>query len=148
MLTMTRFSPTSDLLRERFNRMFEQTLPELFGPLATGEDVGGRWLPAVDIRETPDALEVIAELPGLTKEDVNITLENGVLTLSGERKFEKDVKQENYHRIERAYGRFTRSFTLPSNVAGDRVAAAFKDGVLRVTLPKQDEAKPRKIEIK
>lgn len=148
MMTMTRFTPASDLFRDRFARMFEQTLPELFGPLATGEDVGSRWLPAVDIRETPEALEVIAELPGLTKDDVHITLENGVLTLSGERKFEKDVKQENYHRIERAYGRFIRSFTLPSNVAPDRVGAAFENGVLRVSLPKQDEAKPRKIEIR
>ena len=94
------------------------------------------------------ALTLSAELPGISREDVQISIENSVLTISGERKFEKDTKEENYHRIERSYGAFSRSFTLPSNVKTDQVAASFKDGVLTIALPKADEAKPRKIEIK
>jgi HSP20 family protein len=90
----------------------------------------------------------VAELPGMTREDVQITLENNVLSIAGERKFEKDVKGESYHRLERTFGTFARSFTLPANVKTDKVEATFKDGVLTVTLPKVEEAKPRRVEIK
>ena len=117
-------------------------------PVATEEVSNQRFLPAVDIREANDALTLSVELPGLSRENVHIALENSVLTISGERTLEKDVKEESYHRIERAYGSFSRSFTLPSNVATDKVDAVFRDGVLTITLPKSDEAKPRKIEIK
>jgi HSP20 family protein len=101
----------------------------------------------VDIQETEEGYRLTAELPGLTKDDINITLENNVLRLSGERKFEKDVKKESYHRIERAYGTFGRSFVLPQQVSSDKVEAAFKDGILTVTVPKAEQAKPRKIAI-
>lgn len=112
------------------------------------EDLSNRaWMPAVDIRETEEAYEVAAELPGMSKKDINITLEDNVLTLSGERRFEKEAEKENYHRIERAYGTFSRSFTLGSGVDSENVKAAFKDGVLTITVPKREESKPRKIAI-
>lgn len=148
MNALTRWTASPDVFRSPFDRLFNQAFNDFLQPIATEEVSNRRFLPAVDIRETPDALTLTAELPGLSREDVHITLENSVLTISGERKFEKDTKEENYHRIERSYGTFSRSFTLPSNVRGEQVNAAFKDGVLTITLPKTDEAKPRKIEIK
>ena len=112
------------------------------------EDLSNRtWMPAVDIRETEEAYEVAAELPGMSKKDINITLEDNVLTLSGERRFEKESEKDNYHRIERAYGSFSRSFTLGHGVDSEGVKAAFKDGVLTITVPKREESKPRKIAI-
>ncbi len=146
--TLTRWMP-ADLFRERFDRMLNQSFNEFLAPLGATEDVTNRrWMPAVDIRESDEALTINAELPGLDKNDVHITLENNVLTLAGERKFESEEKDESYHRIERAYGSFSRSFTLPANVKTDKVEAVFKDGVLSVVLPKVEEAKPRKIEIR
>ena len=113
-----------------------------------GEDLSSRtWTPPVDIQETDDAYRIHAELPGLTKDDIQITLENNVLRLSGERKFEKDVKKENYHRIERTYGSFSRSFALPTQVSSDKVEAKFENGVLSVVVPKAEQAKPRRISI-
>ena len=147
---LTRWTPAGDVLRDRLDRLFGQAFGDYLTPATVGsEDVSTRrWAPAVDIRETDEALSLVAELPGLKREDVTITLENSVLTISGERKFEKDTKEENYHRIERSYGSFARSFTLPNNVKPEQVQATFKDGVLTITLPKVEEAKPRKIEIK
>lgn len=112
------------------------------------EELSNRtWMPAVDIRETAEAFLVSAELPGLSRDDINITLEDSVLTLSGERRFEKEAEKDNYHRIERSYGSFSRSFTLGSGVEAEKVKASFKDGVLTVTVPKREESKPRKISI-
>jgi HSP20 family protein len=148
MTAITRWTANPDLYRNPFDRLFNQAFNDFLGPVATEEVSNRRFLPAVDIRETQDALTLIAELPGLKRENVHITLENSVLTISGERTFEKDAKEENYHRIERAYGTFSRSFTLPANVATEKVDASFTDGVLTITLPKSDEAKPRKISIK
>jgi HSP20 family protein len=104
-------------------------------------------MPPVDIQETAEGYRLTAELPGLTREDINITLENNVLRLSGERKLEKDAKKESYHRIERAYGTFQRSFSLPHQVNGEKVEASFKDGVLTISVPKAEQARPRKISI-
>ncbi|HXO41454.1 MAG TPA: Hsp20/alpha crystallin family protein [Thermoanaerobaculia bacterium] len=113
-----------------------------------GEDLTTRtWTPPVDIQETDDAYRIHAELPGMTKDDIQITLENNVLRLSGERKFEKDTKQENYHRIERTYGAFSRSFALPTQVSSDKVEAKFENGVLSIVVPKAEQAKPRRISI-
>jgi HSP20 family protein len=145
---MLRWTPTGDVLRDRLDRLFNQTFGDFGTPQSSEEVSNRRWMPAVDIRESEDALTLLAELPGVKREDVAITLENNVLTIAGERKFERDVKEDSFHRIERAYGTFSRSFTLPSNVKFDKVEASFEDGVLRVTLPKVEEAKPRKIEIK
>jgi HSP20 family protein len=116
---------------------------------SSGEDrLGtGVWTPAVDIYETKDAVCVRAELPGVDKDAVSVEVKDGVLALRGERKFEKEVKEENYHRVERSYGTFHRSFSLPSSVDGERVTARMKDGVLEVTLPKREEAKPKQIKI-
>ena len=148
MTAITRWTPANDVFRSPLDRFFNQAFNEFVSPLEAEEVSSRRFLPAVDIRETGDLLTLAAELPGLNREDVHITLENNVLTISGERKFEKDAKKENYHRIERSYGTFSRSFTLPANVKTDKVEAIFKDGVLMISLPKVDEAKPRKIEIK
>jgi HSP20 family protein len=113
-----------------------------------GEDLTTRtWTPPVDIQETDDAYRIHAELPGMTKDDIQITLENNVLRLSGERKFEKDTKRENYHRIERTYGAFSRSFALPTQVSPDKVEAKFENGVLSIAVPKAEQAKPRRISI-
>ena len=105
------------------------------------------WAPPVDIKETPDSLVLSAELPGIDKKDVHINIEENVLTISGERSFSRDEKKEDYHRIERVYGSFSRSFTLPRNVKLDAVKANFENGVLTVTIPKAEESKPRKIAI-
>src|SRR5438552_14370379 len=115
-----------------------------------GEDewaLGGTWAPAVDIYEQDNNIVLKAELPGVDPKDVDIRLENNTLALRGERKFDNEVKKENYHRVERAYGAFTRSFTLPTVVDQGNIKAEFKDGVLRVTLPKREEAKPKQIQI-
>lgn len=146
---LIRWNPETDLLRGRFDRVFNEMLNDLWSPAGRAEDVASRsWLPAVDVRETPDALRFVCELPGLKKEDVAITLENQVLTLSGERKFEKESRGETFHRVERSYGMFTRSFTLPANIKTDRVEATFENGLLTIDLPKLEESKPRKIAIK
>lgn len=146
--SMTRFTP-NDLFRQRFDRLFDQAFGSHFPTVAgNGEEVSNRaWAPAVDVRETDDALTLFVDLPGVTREDVDITVENRTLTLRGERKFEKDVERDNYQRIERAYGQFARTFTLPTNVRTDDVKATFADGVLTLVLPKAEEAKPRKIAI-
>lgn len=144
---ITRWSPGSDLLRERVNRLFEQAFGDVYGGEESEEVASRSWTPAVDIAESDEALTLYVELPGLSKENVEITLEDNVLTIKGERRFERDEAKESFHRIERAYGGFHRSFHLPSNVQADKVQAAFEAGVLRVDVPKQEEAKPRKITI-
>jgi HSP20 family protein len=106
------------------------------------------WTPPCDIYETDTEFVLKMELPEMRKEDVHVTFENGVLTVFGERKFEAAVDRENYHRVERKYGEFTRIFTLPTFVEGSKAAAEFKDGILTITLPKNATAKPREIEVK
>jgi len=108
------------------------------------------WCPVVDVRESKDELALQAELPGIRSEDVNVSVENGVLTISGEKKHEIEEGQESsdYHLVERRYGRFERSFSLPRSVDAERVKAEFANGVLTVTLPKAEAAKPRRIEVK
>jgi HSP20 family protein len=142
--TVTRWNPAAAYLtREPFSRLFDTFFNDL-----QGEEVANRgWMPPVDIQETPEAYKLAAELPGLTKDDINITLENNVLRLTGERQFEKDAKKDNYHRIERTYGTFTRAFALPQQVEPEGVQAAFENGILTITVPKAEQAKPRKISI-
>ena len=106
------------------------------------------WTPAVDIMEDPENFVIKAELPEMAKKDVHISLENTTLTLSGERKLERDESKDNDHTIERFYGKFSRSFTLPDTVDRSKVEAEMQDGVLRVTLPKRPETKPRSVDIK
>ena len=108
----------------------------------------GRWVPAVDIYENgKQELVLRAELPGMERDDIQVVVENNTLTLKGERKFDHDVKQEQFHRVERAYGTFSRSFSLPSTVDASKIAAEYRNGVLTVTLPFREEAKPRTINV-
>lgn len=147
MTWMLRRDPMGDLrgVQDEFNRFFGTVIPRLMG--AEEGLVRGNWNPAVDIYEHEDSFVLEADLPGLEPGDFNLSIENYVLTLKGERKFEKKAEGENFHRVERAYGSFTRTFTLPSTISVDDVEAEFKNGVLRVRLPKREEVKPRQIEI-
>lgn len=146
--TMTRWAPETELSRSPFDRLFNQMLQNAWGGAATEGYSGRAWTPAVDVKETQDEIQFHVELPGLKKEDVEITIENQVLTIAGERKFEKETKDENYHRLERSYGTFSRSFTLPTGVRSEQIVAKFENGVLTLNLPKQEESKPRKIAIR
>lgn len=119
----------------------------LFGR-SVGEGLRDAWIPAVDVQETDKLFVFTAELPGLGKDDIEITLEENLLTLSGARELEEQDEGETYHRIERSYGKFSRSFTLPSQVDNTQVAATFKDGLLTIEVPKSEQAQPRKIDIK
>lgn len=132
-------------IQDQFNRLFEDTFESY--PLVTKEGLERKWLPLVDIYEDKDSFVVQAELPGVKKEDVTIEIKDTVLTLSGERRHEEETKKENYHRIERTYGKFTRSFTLPGSVKVEGVRAQYKDGVLEIRLPKAEKAKPKSIPI-
>ncbi len=132
-------------IQDRMNRLFEEILTR-----GRGREEGleaSAWMPAVDIYETEDDVVVKAELPGVKKDEVGVEVKGGVLTLRGERKHAKEVKEENYHRIERSYGTFLRSFTLPASVEEDKVSAKLTDGVLEIHLPKRAEAKPKQIKI-
>jgi HSP20 family protein len=143
-MAIVRFEPFRDL-QDRMNRLFDESYRT-----RTGEEdwaLGGSWAPAVDVYEQDMTIVLKAELPGVDPKDVDVRIENNVLTIRGERKFDNEVKKENYHRVERAYGAFTRSFTLPTVVDAGAVKAEFKDGVLRLTLPRREEAKPKQIQI-
>jgi HSP20 family protein len=144
---MIKRDPFSELrnFQDDFNRIFSSTLPRIFN----GEEglLGGNWAPNVDIYEDQNTITLEADLPGLKPGDFNISIENYRLTLSGERKFEKEKNGDNWRRVERSYGSFTRAFSLPSTVNVDAVNAEFKDGVLRVTLPKKEEVKARQIQV-
>jgi HSP20 family protein len=149
-MAIVRWEPFRDLmgLQERMNRLFDEAFR---GARGTGQEddwsLGGSWAPAVDIYEQEGNIVLKAELPGIDPKDVDVRVENNVLTLRGERKFDNEVKRDNYHRVERAYGAFSRSFTLPNVIDTDRIKAEYKDGVLRMTLPKKEEAKPKQIAI-
>lgn len=145
-MAIVRWEPVRDLLtlQERMNRMFDESF--------RGRDdedwaLGGSWAPAVDIYEKDGNIVLKAELPGVDPKDVDVRVENNLLTLRGERKFDNEVKRDNYHRVERAYGAFSRSFTLPNVVDTGNIKAEYRDGVLHMTLPKREEAKPRQIQI-
>jgi HSP20 family protein len=147
-MPIVRWEPFRELLttQDRFNQLFNQA----FGQVAPEgqEDLSNRvWAPAVDIYETEHSLVLKAELPGIDPKDVEVRVENQTLFIRGERKFEKDVKEESYHRMERTYGSFARSFTLPNTINAESVSAQYKDGVLTLTLAKREEAKPKTIKI-
>ena len=141
-MALVRWDPVRELAGmevDRLNRMFA----DLYG-----ETFNRGWVPPVDVYETDRHEFVIkAELPEMKREDINLTFENNVLTLRGERKFEHEAKRDNFHRVERAYGSFSRSFTLPNTVDASRISAAYKDGVLTITLPQREDAKPKQISV-
>ena len=143
---MANFDPFRQI-QERLNRVFGENM-DFFKPMAGENWSLATWTPACDIYENDHEIVVKAELPEVKKEDVHVAIENNVLTIRGERKFSEETKQENYHRVERSYGEFMRSFTLPNFVDNTKVNADFKDGILRVTMAKREEAKPRQIEVK
>ena len=135
--------------RSEFDRLFDEFFNPQRGLSTTqGQGKGGTfWAPAVDVSENGENFVVHAELPGIKQEDIDIELENNVLTLKGQRKFERKDEKENYHFVERSYGSFYRSFTLPRNVDPNGIQASFTDGVLTISIPKAEEAKPRKVQI-
>ncbi len=145
-MNIIRWDPFRDLatLRERMNRLFE----EAYTSRGEKKDmVASTWNPSVDIYETENELVLKAELPGVDEDDIEIKIEDSTLTLKGDRKFEKETKEENYHRIERSYGSFYRSFTLPRNIDQDKIKAESENGILKVTMPKKAELKPKKVKI-
>ena len=145
-MAMVRFDPFRDLavLQDRMNRLFN----EVYTPRQSDDLMNrGTWTPAVDIFEREGALVLKAELPDMRREDIDVSVENHTLTLRGERKLDNEIKQESFHRIERAYGSFVRSFSLPNTVDTSKIGAEYKNGVLTVTLPVREEAKPRQINI-
>lgn len=143
-MTMVKYDPFRELrnLQDEMTRLFTGVQP-----FNREEMTHGAWAPSVDIWEDQDRLILEAELPGMKRDDFEISVENNVITLRGERKFEKKAEGDNYHRVERSYGSFTRSFTLPQTVTAEGATADFDNGVLRVSLPKREETKARKIEI-
>jgi HSP20 family protein len=142
MALLTRFDPFRDMtrLQEEMSRFFDERLAQ------PAESLG--WTPACDVYEDGDEVVIRAALAGVNPKDVDIRFENGVLTLKGERRMEKEETKDNYHRVEMSYGSFTRTFALPATIDSERIRAESKDGVLAVHLPKKAEAKPKAIQVK
>lgn len=133
-----------------YGRMWDDwfNLGRGLGNVFTGAEMDRLLKPALNVAEGEHAFTITAELPGVTKEDVSITMENGVLTIAGEKKREEEHKDKSWHRIERVYGSFQRVMTLPKGVDGDKAEASFKDGVLTIELPKNEQAKPKTLKVK
>jgi len=145
-MAIIRWDPYRDLvtLREKMNRLFEDEASSR----GEGRDlITGSWAPSVDIYEKENALMLHAEVPGLDDKDIEIEIENNTLTIRGERNLEKETNEENYHRIERAYGSFCRSFTLPSYIDQEKIKAEHENGVLKIEMPKKKELKPKKVKV-
>jgi HSP20 family protein len=144
MATIARLEPFRGIstLQDQFNRLFNESFrtPREEVALTT-------WAPAVDIYETPNELVVKADLPDVNEKDIDVHVENNLLTIRGERKFEKSVSEENFLRVERTYGAFSRSFSLPNTLNAEAIGAEYKNGVLTVTLPKREESKPRQVKV-
>ena len=149
-MTVVKWDPFRELeeMSERLNRMISRPSVHTNGGQAKEVMTVTDWTPTVDISETEAEYAIKAELPEVKKEDVKVTVEDGVLTIQGERKQEKEEKGKKYHRIERSYGRFARSFTLPDTVDEGKVRAEYADGVLNLHLPKSEKAKPKQIDVK
>jgi HSP20 family protein len=153
MNTLTQLDPFRGV--ERGMEDLQNRLATLFGRAPVRRQDGqeesmtvAEWAPVVDISENDKEYLIKAELPGIKKEDVHISVEKGVLTISGERKFEKEEKDKKYHRVERAYGAFVRTFIVPDDAEADKVGAEFKDGLLTIHIPKSEKAKPKQIEVR
>src|SRR3984957_10407499 len=144
MSTIARLEPFRGLstLQDQFNRLFNESFRN-----HTEESALTTWAPAVDIYETPNELVVKADLPDVNEKDIDVRVENNLLTIRGERKFEKSVAEENFLRVERTYGSFSRSFSLPNTLNAEAIAAEYANGVLTVTLPKREETKPRQVKV-
>ena len=147
-MALIRWEPVAELgaIQNEMNRLFNNLVDQ---PNPTGRDsaTGRRWIPAMDLVETGDHYVLRADLPGLSDEDVNVQVEDKMLTISGERKAEHDTQQDGYHRLERAFGAFSRSLTLPEGIDPDEVQAHFDRGVLEIQIPKPEQKKPRQVQI-
>ena len=133
-------------LQDRINRMFDDTFRSL--TVSDSENMEtGNWTPTVDVVENNDNFLVKADIPGVKKNDLKVDVKDGTLTIKGEKKQEEKVEKDNYIRVERSYGNFVRNFTLPANVDASKINAKFTDGVLEITIPKKEEAKPKEIKI-
>lgn len=144
-MTLVRWRPVRSIinLQDEVSRMFES----FFERSSHSMEDGGLWSPATDVSETRDNVVVSVELPGMKKDEIKITEQDNILTIQGEKKQEKEEKDSNYHRLERAYGFFSRSFTLPATIKADQIKASYEHGVLQLSLPKAEEAKPKEIPI-
>jgi len=144
-MNLVRWSPFRDIsvLQNQMNRLFEDTLHTY----PAGSDGVSAWAPPADIWETENDLILQTDLPGVDPKQIDLRVENNVLTIRGERRFEPKVKEENFHRVERSYGTFSRSFTLGTAVDSEKVQANYRNGVLSITLPKAEQAKPKRIQI-
>jgi HSP20 family protein len=142
-MNLMRFDPYREM------QAFQDRLSRAFGSRGEREEEMslGAWVPPVDIAEEKDRIVITAELPGFQEDQISIQTENGMLTLTGERKFEKETGERNYHRVERSYGQFVRSFSLPNNVDREKIHATFSNGLLQIELPKREDAKPRQIRV-
>lgn len=145
MTMITRWDPFRELstLQDRMNRLFN----DQFGSITRDESLTGAFVPPVDVYEDENSIQVRMEVPGINEKDIDVRLENQVLTIRGERSFSKEEKEENFHRIERRYGSFTRSFTLPATVNSEDVSADYDKGVLKIRMAKRAEAKPKQIKV-
>jgi HSP20 family protein len=146
-MAIIRWTPGRDLvgIQDEMNRLFDN----FFGWPKRGNDTYvKRWAPRVNIEETDVKFELTAELPGMEKDDINIEVQDNTLTIRGESKFENEKKEKNYHLCERCYGEFTRTFTLPDNVDTDKIDAEYKNGILKLEIPKTEKALPKEIKVK
>ena len=145
MMNLVRWNPWREMnaLQNRFNHLFDDSF---FRPSRSDDDLSlGTWHPVVDMYDEDDKVVIKAELPGMDKKDIVVDVKDRVLTLSGERTYDNEVKEENYYRRERAYGKFQLAFSLPADVDADKIKADFKDGLLKIEVPKPEEQKPKNI---
>jgi HSP20 family protein len=144
MNSITRWDPFHNLstLQDQVNRLFQSSFPA-----RSDNSALTTWAPAVDIYETENELVLKADLPGISEKDLDVRVENNMLTVRGERKFEQQVKEDNYLRVERSYGSFSRSFSLPNTVNTEAIKAEYKNGVLQVVMPKRAESKPKQVKV-
>ena len=150
MVMLTRFNPTTDRtnLSQRMERLFDEMLGHGLSQASEERRLRGSWVPAINILEREDAVVITADLPGLDAEDVEITVEEGTLSIRGERKLDEAAEGETFHRVERLYGSFERTFTLPNSIDVEKIEARSANGEMVLTLPKREESKPRSVKIK
>lgn len=150
MVMLTRWNPARESanLQRRMERLFDEMVGQGLWRTGDEQSLRGAWVPAINILEKDDSMQITADLPGLNPEDVEVTVEQGVLNIRGERKFEEAAEGETFHRVERLYGVFERNFTLPNSIDTDKIEAKFNNGVMVLTLPKREESKPRSVKIK
>ena len=144
-MAIVRWQPLGEI--DRFKQQMDRMFDNFFGSETDVSEASAMWYPSVDIKETKDDFVLMAEVPGMSKDDIKINISENTLTIRGEKREEKKEEDHNYHRVERRYGKFQRSFTLPTQIQGNKVKAAYKDGILTITMPKKEEVKPKEIPI-